>query len=147
MKRREMLQGLGIIAAAAATSKALSAQDAAHHHVHGAAPNQALVNAANDCVKTGDVCLAHCLDLLATGDKSLGDCAKSVNELRATCGALASLAAQSAPSLSNMASLAAKVCKTCETACRKHEKEHAPCKACAEACAACETECNKVATA
>lgn len=147
MKRREILQGLGAVAAAAATSKALSAQDAAHQHVHGAAPNQALVNAANDCVKTGDVCLAHCLDLLATGDKSLGECAKSVNELRATCGALGSLAAQSAPALAKLASLSADVCKNCETACRKHEKEHAPCKACADACATCAKECSKAAAA
>jgi Cys-rich four helix bundle protein (predicted Tat secretion target) len=146
MKRREMLQGLGVVAAAVATSSAMP-QGTTHQHVHGAAPNQALINTANDCVKTGDVCLAHCIDLMATGDKSLGECAKSVNELRATCGALGSLAAQSAPSLAKLASLAADVCKNCEAACRKHEKDHAPCKACAEACAACATECGKAAAA
>jgi Cys-rich four helix bundle protein (predicted Tat secretion target) len=142
-----MLRGLSIVAAATATSNALSAQDAAHGHVHGPAPNQALLNAANDCVKTGDVCLAHCLNLLATGDKSLGACAKSVNELRATCAALTSLAAQNAPSLSKMASLSAAVCKNCEIECRKHEKDHIECKNCAEACAACATECSKAAAA
>ena len=115
-RRNKCCKALGVVAAAVAISQAMPRGS-----------DQAFINAAYDCVKSGDVCLAHCLDLMATCDKSLGDCAQSVNELRVTCGALGSLAAQSAPSVAKLASVASDVCKNCEAACRKHGNEHAPC--------------------
>ena len=143
MERREFVTGLGVVAAAAAASSAF-AQDHSQH-MHGAAPNQTLINDASQCVSAGEVCLTHCQEMLAQGDKSLADCAKSVRELATVCGGLRSLAAQNAPILAKYASVAAEVCKDCETQCRKHEDKHAVCKACADACAACSAECKKVA--
>jgi Cys-rich four helix bundle protein (predicted Tat secretion target) len=106
--------------------------------------NKALVGAASECVSKGEVCLSHCLDLMATGDKSMGACAKTVNEMLAVCGAVRALAAQGAPALSKLAGVCLDVCKRCETECQKHA--HSQCKDCAAACAACQAECKKIAT-
>lgn len=137
MNRRQVLSSVGFFAAAATTVEQGLSQSPA-----GVA-NKALVTTASDCVSKGEVCLSHCHQLLATGDKSMGACAKSVNEMLAVCGALLSLAAQGAPSLSKLAGVAFDVCKRCEAECRKHA--HPPCTDCATACAACAAECKKIA--
>ena len=145
MQRRQVLAGFGAVASAAAIGTA-SAQTQPHH-VHGAAAHQTLAQAASNCVSKGEVCLTHCYELLAQGDKSMASCAKTVREMLATCGALRSLAYQQAPALPKLAGVALDVCNRCEAECRKHEKVHPPCKECAEACAACAAECKKVAAA
>jgi len=137
MNRREVLSGAGLLAAAATTVRPGRSQSSA-----GVA-NKALVGSASNCVSTGEVCLDHCIEMLASGDKSMAACARSVTELIAVCGALLSLAAQGAPSLPKLASVALDVCKRCETECRKHP--HKPCTDCAAACAACAAECRKIA--
>jgi Cys-rich four helix bundle protein (predicted Tat secretion target) len=135
MDRRHLLMATG--AALAAT--ALTAR--AHEH-HGAA--SPLAASATHCVETANACLAHCIDRLGDGDKSMVDCARSVTGLMAVCNALGVLAAQRSPHLAHYAAVAAEVCKACEEACNKHS-EHPPCKACADACKACAAECAKVA--
>ncbi|MGD0868754.1 MAG: Csp1 family four helix bundle copper storage protein [Bryobacteraceae bacterium] len=137
MNRRQVLSGVGFLAAAATTVEQGRSQSSA------GAVNKALVSSASDCVGKGEVCLSHCLELLATGDKSMSACAKSTNEMLAVCGALLSIAAQGAPSLSKLAGIAFDICRRCETECRKHA--HAPCTDCAVACAACAAECKKIA--
>jgi Cys-rich four helix bundle protein (predicted Tat secretion target) len=116
-----------------------------HEHHAGSTINQGLVTTASNCVSTGEVCLNHCHEMLAGGDKSFAACARSVNELIAACAALRSLAAQNSPFVPKYAKLTAEVCKSCEAECRKFEKNHAECKICADACAACIAECVKVA--
>jgi Cys-rich four helix bundle protein (predicted Tat secretion target) len=142
VQRRELLTGLGLAAAVTAIPNA--AAQAPHHH-HGTAAYQTLADKASDCVSKGEVCLTHCYELLAEGDKSMASCAKSVREMLALCGALRSIASQEAPSLPKLAAVAQDACTRCEAECRKHEETHAPCKACAESCAACAAECKKVA--
>jgi Cys-rich four helix bundle protein (predicted Tat secretion target) len=142
MDRRNLLLAAG--GAALATSTRLA--DAQHEaHQHGAA-GSALLDSALQCVKTGELCQAHCFALFAEGDKSVAACARSVNTLTSVCGTLAVLAAEHSPALPRYASVAKDVCKACEDECRKHADKHAPCKACAEACAACAQECGKIAT-
>lgn len=141
MERRDMLIGVAALAAAGAAG---AAEDHSHHH-HRASGNRAVLDAAADCVKTGELCLDHCHDLLAQGDKTLGECAKSVNELVAVCSTLRSLAAQDSRHFRRYAGLAMDVCKSCEEECRKHEKKHVQCRDCAESCAACARECRKLA--
>lgn len=145
MQRRQVLAGLGAVASAAAIRTA--AGQSQPHHVHGAAAHQTLAQAAGDCVSKGEVCLTHCYELLAQGDKSMASCAKTAREMLAICGALRSLASQEAPALPKLAGVALDVCNRCEAECRKHEKTHAQCKACGDACAACAAECKKVAAA
>lgn len=103
----------------------------------------ALAKSAAACVSTGEACLAHCHEMLASSP-AMAACAKTVSELLAVCTALQKLASQNAPSLAKQAAVAADVCKRCEAECRKFAAMP-PCKACADACAACAAECAKFA--
>lgn len=141
MERRELLRTLG---AAAVTAAAVPGFAQHEHHHGGMAKNQALINAAGNCSSKAEVCLSHCQELLAQGDKSMAACAATTREVAVACTALRSLAAQSAPSLAQYAKVTAEVCSRCEAECRKHEKQHQVCKDCADACAACRAECAKV---
>ena len=129
MNRRQVLSGVGLLAAAAAAAQ----PDRSGSSV--GTVDRALVGAASDCVSKGQVCLSHCHEMLANGDKSMAACAKTVSELLAVCGALVAVAAQGAPSLPKLAAVAFDVCTRCEAECRKHA-QHPPCKDCAEACVA-----------
>ncbi len=140
MQRRQMIGTAAGFAAAAFAVKASAQQDHAHHMHHGS-PFQALVSSSGECVAAGEACLAHCLVLLADGDKAMAECAQSVNQLLAVCTALQKLAAQQSKFTKAFAKQALEVCTDCEKSCRKHEKKHAECKACADACAACAKEC------
>jgi len=142
MDRRNLLLAAGGVALAASAHLANADHIEPHQHGAGSSP---LLDSALHCVKTGEICEAHCFDRLAEGDKSLAACARSVNALTAVCGALAVLAAQNSALLPRYAAVAKDVCKACEDECLKHAEKHAPCKACADACADCAKECAKVA--
>ena len=141
MHRRELLIAVGSVAAAGVATAAAQ-QTPEHHHDASGSP---LVDSALHCVKAGDLCQAHCFDLLAKGDTSIADCARSVESLRAVCGTLAVLAAQNSALLPHYASVAKEACESCEKECHKHSDKHAVCKGCAEACASCAKECAKAA--
>ena len=106
MDRREMLGSMGVLAMTALVSEtqAVEHQHDHSHHNHGA-KNQALVDSASDCVKTGEACINHCLDLLAQGDKEMAACAKSVNELLSVCSAVLRLATMDSKFLPKLAKL------------------------------------------
>ena len=142
MNRRDVLIGAGALAVAGG---ALAQEaKAEHEHKMGGGKNGALIAAAHHCMAAADVCLNHCIDMLAAGDKSLQACARSVEQMRAMIGALATMAAINAPRLKEMAALCAKTCRDCEAECKKHE-QHPECKACGEACNRCAAECDKTA--
>lgn len=141
MDRRHLLMATGA-ALAAVTLSVEAAETAEHHHDHGGSP---LLHASAHCVETANVCLAHCFDRLAEGDKAMAACARSVTSLIAVCNALGVLAAQHSPLLPKYAAVAADVCRACEEECNKHS-EHPPCKACADACKTCAAECAKIAS-
>jgi Cys-rich four helix bundle protein (predicted Tat secretion target) len=138
MNRRQVLSSVGLFAAAATTAEQARSQGAA------GTPNKALVATASDCLSKGQLCLTHCHEMLATGDKSMGACAKTASEMVAVCAAMIALAAQGAPSLPKFATVCLDVCRRCEAECRKHI-QHSPCKDCATACAASQAECKKIA--
>lgn len=146
LDRRNLLTVLG--AAIFVASPALAAEDhSAHMHAAtaGAAPaNAKLIETASDCVKTGQACIAHCLQSFAAGDTSLAACAKSVDQMLSVCATLQKLASLGSPNLPAMAKVALAVCEDCEKECRKHADHHATCKACADACKACADACRAV---
>jgi Cys-rich four helix bundle protein (predicted Tat secretion target) len=115
------------------------------HHHHGAGKYAAVSGTARVCVEKGEICAAHCIELLAEGDKAMAACARSVSDMLAVCRGLASLAARESRYVPAYAKLAAEVCKACEDECRKHEDKHVQCKDCAESCAACAKECKAIA--
>ncbi len=142
MNRRDLLGvTIGGAALALTANKVLAADEHEGHREHMAHPM--LAEAARHCVETGDACLSHCLALFVDGDTSVAKCAKSVYQMSAVCQSLARLASANSDYLPAFAKLARDICLDCEKECRKHEKEHEPCKACAESCAACAEECKK----
>jgi Cys-rich four helix bundle protein (predicted Tat secretion target) len=132
-----------IVAGAAVLSLGGSALAQSGHPNHAAVSQ--LFDTANDCVKTGLVCIDHCQQTLAAGDVSLAACARAVDQMVSTCGTLSKLSSLRSSYLAAMAKVALVVCQDCETECRKHADKHPPCKTCAEACAACAAECKTAA--
>jgi Cys-rich four helix bundle protein (predicted Tat secretion target) len=149
MNRRELLgAAIGGASVALAVNSALAEENSDHmghmdHAAHMGASS--LADAARKCVTAGDACMSHCLALFVAGDTSVSGCAKNVYQMSAMCAALARLASANSPHLAALAKVCREVCLDCEKECRKHEKEHDVCRACAESCAACAEECKKVA--
>ncbi len=133
MSRREILMGLGAMAAVA-TSGAATAAMPEHDHSKHTAQLPDILDAANQCVDKGQRCIAHCLVTFQEGDTSLADCASKVHEMQAVCDAFSYLLAANSEYVKSYADICMTVCQDCETECKKHEK-HIECNACAEACA------------
>ena len=147
-ERRDLLKGVVAVTAAVA-STAILADTEEHHHEKTATADNAnhyeLIEAALSCVKNGQLCSAHCLDLIKTGDTSTAQCLTAVTQMLTMCSTLSQMAAYKSPHLGMLAKVCAEVCADCEKECRKHEDKHAACKACADSCAACIKECQKIA--
>ena len=149
MNRRDLIGAAIAGASLVVASAEVFAADEGHEHAghnHAAGGYAKLAEVAARCVATGNICISHCIRTLASGDTSLAACAKSVYQMTAICDALARLAAANSGYLPEFAKIAHTACLDCEKECRKHENEHAECKACAESCAACVAECKKIST-
>ena len=148
MDRRDfLLAGAGAVAGAVASGAVAGRAVADEHHGGAAAapsPTAAFTAAASGCLDAGNTCLEHALKHLAEGDKSLGECAIAVHQMLAVCQAAAVIAPTDSKYKKTLVQLCRDVCADCETACRKHEKHHAECKACAEACAVTQKEAAKL---
>ena len=157
MDRRDFLKAGAVVVAASAGAQALAqAEDqATHEHHHekastttgpaGWESNAAVIDAASNCVKAGEICLEHCPRLLRTGDVSMTGCSTSVRTMLVLCRASGELAIQDAPYLKHVAATCAKACRQCETACREHAAHHEPCRRCMEACQRCAVACERIA--
>jgi len=144
--RRTLLKGAGGIAALAAmglVQEAVAATSEHEHHHHHAIDDTRtrLIDSAMACIKAGDACNQHCIELFKTGDTSLAGCVDTVQDMLTTCNTLTKLAASDSRHLKAMAQLCMNVAEDCEKECRKHEDQHDECKACANACADCIKEC------
>lgn len=94
----------------------------------------ALQRAAADCVRAGEVCLAHCLRSLVTGSTMMADCAPRVRVMLAICRAVEALATTDSPHLVALARICLATCTECEAACRPHAQHHPECAECARVC-------------
>jgi Cys-rich four helix bundle protein (predicted Tat secretion target) len=142
MDRREIVTLLGGTLLSVRVPGAFSENERDGHD--GLVRNPSLFEASVACSKAAGLCVGHCVETLAQGDKSLIACARNSREVLVVCNALRALAAQNSPHLAKFAMLSAEVCRSCEAECRKHP-QHTTCKNCAEACAACAAECSKFA--
>ncbi len=111
------------------------------HAGHGGAAvtpaaNLELVKAVASCVRDGEVCMAHCIARLASGDTSMAECAAAVHDMLAICRAVGPIASSNSELLRDLAALCQRACTRCAEACRKHAAHHAECRACAESCEA-----------
>ena len=134
ISRRELLLGMGAAAAAAYAGNAAAAMPG-HDHSKHATQLPDVLNATNECLDTGQRCIAHCLVSFQEGDLALADCAAKVHEMQAVCGGFSYLLAANSEYVKEYASICEQVCKDCEKECMQH-KEHIECKACGDACAA-----------
>ena len=133
ISRRDILLGMGAVAATAYAGAAVSAMPGHDHSKHSAQLPDVL-DAANNCLDKGQRCIAHCLVSFQEGDVELAKCASKVHEMQAICSAFSYLLAANSDYIKEYAGVCTKACKDCEEECMKH-KEHIECKACGEACA------------
>ena len=148
MDRRELLGVIGVASLAVTTAAQAADQPTVErgHRDHAAMGKYGeLVAATSHCVNKGESCLAHCITLLGDGEKELAACAKTVEDIIASCTSLRQMAAANSPHVAKLASVVGDICNDCETECRKHQKNHRVCHDCAEACAQCAKECQKAA--
>ena len=144
--RRDLLVGAGTLGAGALATSLLAGNAFAgeHEHMHGhhtGSKNAKMVSVLHECMRTGDICINHCLMEFKAGDTAMADCAKVVLESGAFCAAHAKMVALGSARMKEMCELSINICGDCEKECRKHEKKHSSCKDCADACAACIKEC------
>ena len=143
--RRDILLGAAAVASTLATSSAFSATKNDHSaHQHMKNSNTEIIDAALDCIKTGQACNDHCIELVKSGDTSIADCMDILTESLAMCTALSQMASYQSSHLPALAKVCISVCEECEKECRKHEKKHVACKACADSCNACVKACKKI---
>lgn len=83
----------------------------------GLVRNPSLFEASVACSKAAELCVGHCVETLAQGDKSLIACGRNSREVLVVCNALRALAAQNSPHLAKFAMLSAEVCRSCEAEC------------------------------
>lgn len=138
INRRDFIAAASSVAAVgmvAVPGNAVADDDEPHRHRRHHEPKHLdLIEAALDCVAKGQACIGHCLDLMASGDTSVAECAKSVNLMTPFCDSFARFAVADSVMLKDMAQMCLKVCDDCEKACHEHEDEHVECYECAEAC-------------
>lgn len=149
MNRREFIAGTGTIAAILATSTSAIGAHGSEHATSAASSGLAsLVTATFECLKSGEDCLRHCTESLATGDQSMAACNRSVHNMLAVCTAMSKVASyHSAPRqhIRKLAEVCAQVCLECSAVCKPHAGHHVTCKRCMESCNACAEACQQVA--
>ena len=161
MNRRGLLAWLGGLGSTAATgafgatravprdvapdsaqTRVAQATAPAHEHDHAAmmatpsAPSKygALVAPYQECVRASQACIAHCQQLLAQGDKSLGTCLRTALDTEVVCSSLIKLSNLNSQFTSALARQSVAVMQACVDACKEHVEHHAECKACHDAC-------------
>lgn len=140
-----MLLGAAAVAATLATESAFSATEHNHsEHNHESNANADIINAALHCLKTGQACNDHCIELVKSGDTTIAGCMDALTESLAMCAALSQMASAKSSHLPALAKVCISVCEDCEKECRKHEKKHAICKECADSCVECIKACKNI---
>ncbi|MEM1022776.1 MAG: four-helix bundle copper-binding protein [Myxococcota bacterium] len=137
--RRSMLLTVGAAAAASPASLLSAAAGAkpgkGHDHAHHGVDrhNDARAEIA-DCIAAGEACLAHCIEALSTGTKSLAKCASAVRDMIPICQAMGPVIASRSPLLKDLAAVCIKSCERCEAECEPHVDHHAECRNCRDLC-------------
>jgi Cys-rich four helix bundle protein (predicted Tat secretion target) len=148
MVRRQFIVAAGTAALTTAVSSAPAVS------MQGSSParrraedkeRQAVIDAADDCMKTGEACLAMCNDMLRHGMTELAHCQARVVDMLTMCEAIGQMVVvNTAPAarLKALAGLCADTCRDCERACRPQAAKHPECKACMDDAGECAKACD-----
>jgi Cys-rich four helix bundle protein (predicted Tat secretion target) len=101
-----------------------------------AAPRRydALIPSFQACIAAAQVCTSHCQQLLAQGDRSLGDCLRTVLDSEVVCSAVLKLAGLNSSFTGSLARQSIAVMQACADACKAHVDHHVACKNCHDSC-------------
>ena len=135
--RKKFLKASAGTAIAYSALNQLGAQDHSKHVKPLPQNTEKAIQSAADCIAAGEICKAHCIELLGMGDKKMYECIKSVSETITLCESFMVLASQKSPLTGKIKSLCIKACQICKDECMKHATHHKQCKDCADACADC----------
>lgn len=103
-----------------------------------------LINSAQSCLTKGEICAAHCIDMMKAGDTSMADCLRSVHTMMPMCATLIRLAVLDSKRLKAFAAVCRDICLDCAAECKPHADKHAICKDCMKSCDACAAACKKI---
>lgn len=143
MNRKKFIQAAAVVAPILYSAKIAAQETKPTSSVKTGGKYGALIDSASDCIKKGELCISHCVDMMAGGDKTMGPCSKTVRDMLAMCETLVKLATSNSEFTKKHATLCLDVCKKCEDECRKHPK-HKVCMNCAESCKECMEEIKKI---
>lgn len=144
MNRREMLASAGILSAVMMSGVSFADDK------KGAISKDKLkkvTDTAFDCIKKGEACTSHCLDMIAAGDTSMKNCLPTLANMMAACTAISKVASYDSAkpeTIRHLAAVCADLCKDCSGACKMHADMHAVCKTCMEACNKCTEACTEI---
>ena len=150
VSRRAVLQTLGassaLIAASTLTSASALAKDSASHSksLTGDALKKAILEACSHCKQTSNVCIDHCIALVANDDTSIAACLAATRALLPVLDATISLVSADSKHQKAMVSVCLELCNDCRVECEKHAHHHGECKACMESCEQCIATLKKV---
>jgi Cys-rich four helix bundle protein (predicted Tat secretion target) len=148
MQRREFI-GASVLAASGLAVSSAFAQDKAK--TSGKLSNLNFVNPdvqkeltsfaelLSRCSLKGQICLHHCEDRLAKGEKEFGPCNTSVQQMVIICDATGKLASMNSVRVKEMLEACINSCQACKDACDEHKAHwahgmHLDCKDCSEIC-------------
>jgi len=100
-----------------------------------------LNHAAAHCNHVAQMCVGHCFNLIAQGQKNMLECAQSALEVSAMAEALSRLAGLKSDLSAAQAKACIAACEKCMKSCEPHINHHALCKSCYEACKDCMATC------
>ncbi len=146
MERRNFVK-TGLAGAAVGLMGSSLAMAENHQHDHDDKPMpvapamsselKKVADKAYDCVRDGNVCIAECNRVLATGDGAMADCQQAVMGMVPVCDAMATNATLNLvdPALmKNLAKVCSEFCDYCAAACEPHAEHNKECKDCMESC-------------
>lgn len=142
--RRNMILGATAVAATASLGLSANAEAAMDHkHMHHAPSpkRQKVIDSTLQCMKDGQACIQHCIEMFKMKDTSMANCADNVQQMLATCTAVSQLASFNSKHLNDFAKACIKVCEDCKDACDEHADKHVECKACSDSCKDCIKAC------
>ena len=146
MDRREILAGAGILGAVMMSGLPALADDGAKSI--SKEKLQKITDTTFDCLKKGEACYGHCLEMLKKGDTSMKECHSTLSNMMAACTAMSKISSYDSAkpdAIRKLAAVCASLCRDCSDSCKVHAEHHAVCKTCMEACNKCASACDDIA--